>query len=482
MAFSSALFIIAFLPIFTTLHFFVPQKRKNAVLFVASLAFYFWCGIDFLVLVALSSCASWAFALLIEKSKQEKIRLLFLVLGICVFVGLLFYFKYLRDFSKFFFNKDFSPTALPLGISFYSFSLVSYLLDVYWQKCPAQKNVANVVSYVLFFPKVVQGPIMRWDDFSAQLENRELSGGLVAKGLRRFAIGFFKKVVIADQLTSLVAYSFDNVSGAGTGSAWLSLLAQLMQLYYDFSGYSDMAIGLGLMFGFALPENFDHPYLSFSVAEYWRRWHISLGAWFRDYIYMPLYRVLSKNSTLRKANGGLWMDLSALLVTWILTGVWHGSGEKFFYYGLWWFAFVALERVVEYFQKKRRKALGIKKANMGVIEKTVRYIETMFAILIGQVMFRAADMRTVFLYVKKLFAWSDVDGLLVFRELNNEIAFALLLALVFCFPVHKFARDRFFEKYKIGKIAYNVLLALMFVCAFMQALSVGGSPFLYQVF
>lgn len=482
MAFSSALFIIAFLPFFSVVHFFVPKKCKNAVLFVASIAFYFWCGIDFLVLVALSSCASWMFALVIEKAKQEKIKLLFIVLGVCVFVGLLFYFKYLRDFSKFFFDKDFSPTALPLGISFYSFSLISYLLDVYWQKCSAQKNVANVMSYVLFFPKVVQGPIMRWDDFSAQLENRELSGGLVAKGLRRFAIGFFKKVVIADQLTSLVAYSFCNVSETGTGSAWLSLLAQLMQLYYDFSGYSDMAIGLGLMFGFALPENFDHPYLSFSVSEYWRRWHISLGAWFRDYVYMPLYRVLSKNSTLRKVSGGLWIDLFALLITWGLTGVWHGSGKKFFCYGLWWFAFVALERVVEYIQKKRRKALGIKKANVGVFEKSVRYVETMFAILIGQVIFRASGLRTALLYVKNLFLWSDVDGLLVFRELNNEVALALLIAIVFCFPIHKFARARFFEKFKIGKIAYNILLALMFVYAFMQALCVGGSPFLYQVF
>lgn len=482
MAFSSLVFLFLFFPVAALVHFFSPKAWKNGIVLAASVAFYAWSGLDFLLLIFAASFAAWLLALLIEKAGSAAVKTLLLSAGVLLFVGSLFYYKYLPSIGGPLFGMEFSRMALPLGISFYVFSLLSYLFDVYWEKCGAQKNFGKVLSYVLFFPKVVQGPIMRWDSFSEQLENRSVSSALVAEGLRRFVIGLFKKLVIADQLTSLVSYSFNNPSATGTVPAWFCLLAQLLQLYYDFSGYSDMAIGAGALFGFALPENFDHPYLSLSVAEYWRRWHVSLGIWFRDYVYMPFYRLFSKSSVLRKATGGLWIDLSALLITWILTGVWHGSGKKFFYYGLWWFVFIALERVVEYAQKKWRKARGLKKAQMGIAEKCVRRVETLFAILIGQVIFRAADLPAVFAYVKNLFVWSAVDDVLVAAELGNEVIAAFVIGVVFCFPVHKILRERVFEKSKAGKALYAALLVLMFLLSFLYSLSNGYSPFLYQVF
>ena len=492
MSFTSVIFLMCFLPVCFLLCFFC-RKQANEILFIASLFFYFWCGIKFLILLVISSTIAFLIGILLEKSTSNGTKKWLAVCGVGYELGVLFFYKYFMDCIGLvlgIFHSSAKDTvfanisiALPLGISFYTFSALSYILDVYWEKCEAQHNILHLYLYMMFFPKVVQGPIMRYSDFEKQLSDREMNLQKVDHGLQRFVRGMFKKAVIADQLTGLVAYSFEGITDVGTIPAWLGILGYLLQLYYDFSGYSDMAIGLGEMFGFSLPENFDHPYMAQTVAEYWRRWHISLGEWFRDYLYMPLYRSFLGNRLWKNMkNNALYADLSALVITWVFTGVWHGSGFLFIIYGLWYFAFIALERISNYVRKKIRKKKKLAKKPQSTLEKVCNHIVTFFAVVVGQVLFRSSGEFVAGQYLQKMFLWNSKDGWVFLTELTNSTVLALILGVVFVFPVWQRMQTKLVDRNACTQVLYRCLILVLFFISFAYSVSAGFSPFLYQVF
>lgn len=480
MSFTSVVFLIIFFPIFI-MGYFLKKEYRNVFLCILSVLFYLWCGLKFLILMLLSATCAYIFGLLIEKAKSVLFKRSILTLAVLLHVGVLFFYKYLFDLFPDLLNME-SP-ALPMGISFYTFSILSYILDVYWEKCKAQRNLLNVWFYVLFFPKVIQGPIMRYSDFEAQLYDRNTDIDTLNAGFERFIKGMAKKVFIADRIQPVVAYSFQSIGEVGTIPAWIGLLAYLIQLYYDFSGYSDMAIGLGKMMGFTLPENFDHPYLSGSVGEYWRRWHISLGEWFRDYIYTPVLRILlEKKLFIKSKNQMMICDLMALLAVWVLTGIWHGSGVKFFAWGMWYFAFIAIERIRDNYRKKRRKLKKIKGKKNTPLQNAADRLLAIIAVVFGQVIFRADSLAGAVEYWKRMLIWDKRDGFLFVSLFDHYTIFIMIIGVIFFFPVYEKVKEKLIKDRTIGVLLYRIGLLCFALIAFYFAISAGYSAFLYEVF
>lgn len=346
MVFSSITFLFYFLPIVLAIYYLVPNKWKNIVLLISSFIFYFYGEPRYVILMTFSIVCTYIFGLLIDKYK--KYSKLFLTLFICISVGLLVYFKYINfiieNINLFLTNKiDFIYVALPIGISFYTFQMISYIVDVYRGQAKVQKNILKLAMYVSLFPQLIAGPIVRYTTIEEQLENREYTMEKFALGVRRFIIGLGKKVLIANVLGEL-----NNIFLASNDSSvlfyWLYAISAMLQIYFDFSGYSDMAIGLGKMFGFEFLENFNYPYAATSITDFWRRWHISLSSWFRDYIYIPLGgNRVSKLKWLRN-----------ILIVWLLTGLWHGAAWNFVFWGLFFGTLLIVEKV---FLEKHLKKL-----------------------------------------------------------------------------------------------------------------------------
>jgi len=292
MVFSSITFLFYFLPIVLGIYYIVPNKMKNTVLLLASIFFYFYGEPKFVVIMLISILFTYLFGILIDKYKKHS--KLFLVLSICVSAGILVYFKYfnflIENINLWLTNKlDFIYVVLPIGISFYTFQLISYIIDVYRGQAKVQKNILKLAMYIALFPQLIAGPIVRYTTVEEQIEKREYTFEKFAHGVRRFIIGLGKKVLIANvlgEITNLFLSSGDT----SVLFYWMYAIANMLQIYFDFSGYSDMAIGLGKMFGFEFLENFNYPYIATSITDFWRRWHISLSSWFRDYIYIPLGR------------------------------------------------------------------------------------------------------------------------------------------------------------------------------------------------
>lgn len=492
MSFTSTIFIIVFFPICFFCILLSNAKYRNLIYLLASLVFYFWCGLQFLILLLISAFVAYIVGRGIELVSSVDAKRITLILGILYGVGNLFYYKYFYDMVSFLikipglgrianiFERD--SALLPLGISFYTFSILSYILDVYWEKCEVQHNPIDLLLYVMFYPRVIQGPIMRYSDFEQQMKAPQVCIRNMDAGLQRFAIGMFKKLLIADQLIRLVDYSFSGITSVGTIPAWLGIIAYLFQLYFDFSGYSDMAIGLGLLFGFVIPENFDHPYMSKTVSEYWRRWHITLGAWFRDYLYMPLCRCFLEKRLFSGRYQMLYIDLMALFITWLLDGIWHGSGFKFFVYGLWWVAFIFIERISDYCKKLIRKRKKLPKKPESLKEKVGKHIMTILAILLGQVIFRADSLKTSAEYITRMFRWDTRDGWLFLAKLNNSTVLALIMGSIFIFPVWAFIKKHVFERNMAMQVVYRGILIVVFLVSFLYSIGAGYAPFLYQVF
>lgn len=493
MSFTSEVFLIVFFPLLVIINYGIKERWRNGFLCGASIIFYGWCGLKFLLLILVSASLAYLFGLSVERARTlaAKRRILLLSIGCHLFV--LFFYKYLfalfpgaLDVWQRFRGtaaQEIETLVLPLGISFYTFSIISYLLDIYWEKCRAQKNLLNVWLYVLFFPKVIQGPIMEYSAFEAQLSGRELNLDTLNQGAVRLIKGMFKKVMIADQLSVLVQYAFNDVSHMGTITAWGGIMAYLLQLYYDFSGYSDMAVGLGLMAGFVLPENFDHPYLAKSVGEYWRRWHISLGQWFRDYVYMPVSRFLVEREWIgRFPHPMLVCDVLSLLAVWTLTGIWHGSGFKYFAWGIWYFLFIAAERIRDFHRKQRRKKRGIKGKKLSLPQRLGDRLLFLAALVFGQVIFRAKTFSDACVYVKRLLFWTPGDSWYIFYELNNYRVFALVLGLVFIFPVYGLLEAKVQKGGAAAQLTYRICLLLAAFVVFCYAVGSGYSAFLYEVF
>ena len=338
MIFSSITFLFYFLPVLLMIYYFLPKNLKNIVLLIASMLFYFVGEPKYILLMIVSILNTYAFGILI--SKNEKYSKLLLAISLCISAGFLVYFKYIdfiiENINLFLKNKlDLLYVALPVGISFYTFQMMSYLVDVYRKEVPAQKNILNLALYVVLFPQLIAGPIVRYTTVVEELAERTHSFEKFAQGVTRFIVGLGKKVLIANTIGELGTI-FLSTNDPSVLYHWMYGIAIMMQIYFDFSGYSDMAIGLGKMFGFEYNENFNYPYIATSITDFWRRWHMSLSSFFRDYVYIPLGgNRVSKIKWIRN-----------IFIVWMFTGIWHGASWNFVVWGLYFAILLLIEKII----------------------------------------------------------------------------------------------------------------------------------------
>ena len=388
MLFSGIPFLFYFLPCVLLVYFIVPQKGRNAVLLAASLFFYGWGEPKFLLFMVFSIVQGYVFARLIGRGRRKK---LFLTLSLVLSFALLGYCKYADFFIENFnavtgLSLPLLKIALPIGISFYTFQIASYEIDVYRGDVAAQHNFIDFAAYVAMFPQLIAGPIVRYRDIAPQLKERTHSLETAASGASRFAVGLGKKVLVANVLAQLV--SAYKASAEQTALyAWLYAIAFTLQIYFDFSGYSDMAIGLGRIFGFSFPENFRYPYIAKSITEFWRRWHMSLGTWFRDYLYIPLGG--SRCSRIR--------HIFNILVVWMATGFWHGAAWNFVFWGLFYAVLLMAEKFFLLPALKKGRALP--------------HVYVLLAVTLGFVLFDAASLKDALHQLGTLFGAGTASGL-----------------------------------------------------------------------
>ena len=388
MLFSGIPFLFYFLPCVLFVYFIVPQKGRNAVLLAASFFFYGWGEPKFLLFMVFSIVQGYVFARLIARGKRKK---LFLTLSLVVSFALLAYCKYADFFIENFnavtgLSLPLLKIALPIGISFYTFQIASYEIDVYRGDVAAQRNFIDFAAYVAMFPQLIAGPIVRYRDIAPQLKERTHSLDAAASGASRFAVGLGKKVLLANILAQLV--SAYKASAEQTALyAWLYAIAFTLQIYFDFSGYSDMAIGLGRIFGFTFPENFRYPYIAKSITEFWRRWHMSLGTWFRDYLYIPLGG--SRCSRIR--------HIFNILVVWMATGFWHGAAWNFVFWGLFYAVLLMAEKFFLLPALKKGRVLP--------------HVYVLLAVTLGFVLFDAASLKDALHQLGTLFGAGTASGL-----------------------------------------------------------------------
>ena len=459
MLFSSIPFAYYFLPAVLVLYFLVPFRFKNAVLLAFSLVFYGWGEPVYLILMTLSILMGWVFGLLIGKYRGTKRAKLFLTASVVTSLGLLGWFKYadfvVENLNALGLDLALPRVALPIGISFYTFQILSYTIDVYRGNAESQKSLVNFGAYVSMFPQLIAGPIVRYADVARQLESREHSVEKASLGVRRFVIGLAKKVLIANQLGQLIEL-YRASSQPSVLFVWMYAAAFALQIYFDFSGYSDMAIGLGKIFGFDLLENFNYPFISRSISEFWRRWHMSLGGWFRDYVYIPLGG--NRVKPLRYVFN--------VLAVWALTGLWHGAAWNFVLWGLLFAALLTAEKFL----------LG--KAMAKLPGWLVR-VPILVVLLISFVLFNASSLSQ---------AAADVGGMLGLGGLPavsaeslyylRSYGLLLVMAVVGATPLVKNLALRL-EKSKAFAILEPVVLCALLLA--VTAFLVGGSfnPFLY---
>ena len=463
MLFSSVPFLFYFLPIVLILYFLAPKRAKNSVLLLSSLVFYGWGEPRYLPVMLGSILQGYVFGRLIERFRNTRRARLFLVLSVLLSLGTLAYFKY-ADFMIANLNVltglsvPLLRLTLPVGISFYTFQILSYTVDVYRGSVPAQRNFIDLAAYIAMFPQLIAGPIVRYSDIAVQLKTREHSIADAAAGARRFILGLAKKILLANLLGELVS-SFRASADLSILYYWLGAIAFTLQIYYDFSGYSDMAIGLGRIFGFRFPENFRYPYLSGSITEFWRRWHISLGSWFRDYLYIPLGGN-RKGSTRQLLN---------ILLVWLATGLWHGAAWNFVLWGLLYAVLLTAEKLF--------LLRGLQKL------RVLNHIYVLLFVTLGFVLFDASGVQDAVLSIRAMFGGGGLP--LVSAEslyALRSCAVLLLLAVLGATPLVKNLCAAA-QRGRIGKSLLAVLepvglTALLAVCT---AFLVDGSfnPFLY---
>ena len=463
MLFSSIPFLYTFLPWVLIVYFLVPGCLKNAVLLLSSLFFYAWGEPRFVVFMVIAIIQGYVFGLLAETYRGRPQAKLCLYASAAVSLGLLGYCKY-ADFFIGSFNSltglslPLLHVALPIGISFYTFQILSYVIDVYRGNAAAQRNFIDLAAYVAMFPQLIAGPIVRYTDIAPQLKHRTHTLSDAAYGARRFIIGLSKKVLLANVLYELISAYKD---GAETSVlfTWLYAAAYILHLYFDFSGYSDMAIGLGRIFGFYFPENFNYPYISASVTEFWRRWHMSLGSWFRDYVYIPLGG--------NRVSRGKWFR--NIFIVWLLTGLWHGAAWTFILWGLFFALFLTAEKLW-YGQALART-------------KLLKHVYVLLLIVVSFVLFDAASVQDALRTIAALFG---LGGLPLADALSRYYLWSytgvFLIAAVGATPLPvKILRQ--LKESRTGSIIVSVLepLVLLALLAAVTAYLVDGSfnPFLY---
>jgi alginate O-acetyltransferase complex protein AlgI len=423
--FSQLVFLFLFLPIVLLVYTCLRSvPLRNAFLLFASLFFYAWGELNFLWVMVLSIVLNYAFAIVIDDAKGEGPRKLSLLMAVFVNLGILVFFKYF-DFiltevdivlAKLHLQQiPIAPISLPLGISFFTFHSLSYVIDIYRKQAKAQRNPINLALYISLFPQLVAGPIIRYHDVCGQITERKVTLDKFAEGTRRFVIGLGKKMLIANTVGAVADKVFGmNLHELTPGVAWLGTICYTLQIYFDFSGYSDMAIGLGLMFGFRFLENFNFPYISQSIREFWQRWHISLSNWFRDYLYIPL----GGNRM------GEWRTRFNLVTVFFLCGLWHGASWNFIIWGLYHGAFLGLERSKfgEVLQK---------------IPRPLKHVYTMFVVMMGWVLFRAETLRQTMMFYKAMFGLAHpiASEYTLGVLLDNRVLFILLLGILGSTPI-----------------------------------------------
>lgn len=472
MVFSSAIFLFVFLPWTLVIHYFLNPQYRNVFLLLASLLFYSW-GEGLLTILILNSIfVNYLAGLLIGYYKQTNERAARLVLGsfITLNILVLIYYKYfnfiignLQEINLFT-DVRLDPLHLPIGISFYTFHIISYLIDVYRRDAISQKNPFDLGLYIFLFPQLVAGPIIRYKDISQKIASRFIEGSDFTKGVIRFIRGLAKKMVIANTLAIIADHTFNNpVTEIPTPVAWLSILCYTLQIYFDFSGYSDMAIGLGKMLGFNFPENFNHPYIATSIRDFWQRWHISLSTWFRDYLYIPLGG--NKKGKMKAYRN--------MFIVFFVTGFWHGANWTFIVWGLFHGCFLALERM----------GLGNLLERM---PRIFRHAYTLFVVMIAWVFFRADTMTYAIGYLKALAGLSASTNYLVLAEFDSYTLLILPLAIICCTDIRSFLEKvtlRFSERSGALSNAYvatrYISYILLFVYCVMELAQNNYNPFIY---
>lgn len=461
MVFSSMVFLCVFLPAAFCLHLLLPGMRaKNFLLVVASLVFYAYGEPIYVILLVASSAGNYILARL--TGECPKIRKLTMTLAVVINLGLLVIFKY-SGFLVETFNSvtgagiPVPQVRMPIGISFFTFQALSYVIDVYRGDASVQKNFGKVLLYISFFPQLIAGPIVKYHDVEAEINNRKQTPEEIGKGIRRFIAGLSKKVLIANTM-GLVA---DNLFGAAatgiTGpGAWLGAVSYMLQIYFDFSGYSDMALGLGMMFGFHFHENFDYPYISASIREFWRRWHMSLSGWFKEYLYIPL----------GGNRRGKFRTVVNKMIVFVCTGIWHGASFNFLFWGIYHGFFLMLEEYIPFIGKKG-----------GKLKSFFQHVYALLIVCVGFVFFRADTMKQGCFWIREMFTdfgWKASAMSLTLQQLTPVYLVTLAAALVAAVPVNSMLK-----KYKWYEgFTYVLSLAGFALCVLSLA---GGTynPFIY---
>lgn len=446
MLFSSMTFVFVFLPIVCLLYFISRKSLHNFVLLAASIIFYAWGEPKYLAIMLLTILINWTGALFIEKYPKNKIPL---IMTIVLNLSFLVYFKYfnfiLENFNGLFHtNIDFIKVIMPIGISFYTFQAISYVIDVYRGDCKAQKDIYKLALYISLFPQLIAGPIVKYHDVEAQIEYREVSFLKVDEGIKRFIVGLSKKMLLANTLGAVADKIFSQSPDVFSPLiAWIGAFSYSLQLFFDFSGYSDMAIGLGLIFGFRFMENFNYPYISKSVTEFWRRWHISLSTWFKQYVYIPL----------GGNRRGKLIQYRNLGIVFLLTGIWHGASWNFIIWGIWNGIFIILEKIL-----KRDK---------------ISHLYCIFVFLIGWVIFRAENMSYAIKYLKNMFGLAKTNNILYSIDyyIGNLELVILVIAVLCTTPI--------FNRIKIPQIVVNIGLLLLFIISASAIAASTYNPFIY---
>lgn len=439
----------------------IQDRLKNIWLLMASVFFYAWGEPKYVILILLSTFVNYYLGLVIDNQDAISRRRVALIVSVLFNIGILVYFKYSTFFAEivqFLIRVNLENTLLvshspmPIGISFFTFQILSYQIDVYRRNVPAQKSLYKLALYIMLFPQMIAGPIVRYSDIAGEIEHRNISLALAYSGLKRFMLGFSKKILISNAMGAVADYAYGNIGISGALS-WLGALCYMLQIYYDFSGYSDMAIGMGRMAGFHFQENFKYPYAASSVQDFWRRWHISLSSWFRDYVYIPL-------GGNRKGKTRTYLNL---LVVFFITGLWHGASYNFIVWGMYHGLFLCLERVGG-------------KDILKKLPKPLVHIYTLFVVLIGWVFFRANTLGDAAAVIAIMFSHSRWNWPAILPMVNKEAVFFFVVAVLLMFGIPQRVKDTVQRR---AVILEDICILSVFVIGLLYMVGSDFNPFIY---
>lgn len=472
MVFSSLTFLYLFLPFVLVFYYIMPRQLRNLFILITGLFFYAWGEPIYVFIMIASTLIDYFAGLVIYKFGGNKTtRRLALIVSVVMNLSLLGFFKYsnfiVENINNIFHTSFGAPTALlPIGISFFTFQSMSYTIDLYRGNIEVQKNPITFAAFVTLFPQIVAGPIVRYEDVAAELKERHLDLDTIWHGILRFCAGIGKKVLIANNIGTLWdSVKVMDINTVPVATAWLGIAAYTLQIYFDFSGYSDMAIGLGEMLGFHFPENFNYPYMSKSISEFWRRWHMTLSEWFKSYVYFPL----------GGSRKGFGRTIFNTAVVWLLTGIWHGASWNFITWGVMYGILIIIEKLVITLLKKKNKEYILDK-----IPGFIKHIYSMLFVMLGWVLFDTKDLPTAFSYMKRMFSFGSTfaDEHTVYFLMNFGLLF--VIAIIGCTSLVKNLAQKFTAKVPscshVLSVVYMIVIMLIATSYLVDA---SYNPFLY---